>query len=64
MVRIRTTISYGGRRRLLAVTWNHKMKTWNLQWANPTQHGHSFDPPVESGFPTKRAALERKREIS
>lgn len=64
MMRVRTTISYGGRRRYLAVTWSMKTKTWQLQWANPTPHGHSYKAPCERGFPTKKAALERKRELA
>lgn len=63
MMRITISRSFGGRRRHLAVTYNHQRGDWNLQWANPTEWGHHYDPPIERGFKTKRAAEARKREL-
>jgi hypothetical protein len=63
MFTIRVSRSFGGRRRFLAPTWNGKTQTWSLQWANPSEHGHHYEPPIERGFPTKAAAERRKREL-
>lgn len=64
MMHVRMSISCGGRRTYLAVTYNHVSSTWNLQWARPTEYGHHYDPPIERGFKTKKAALARKRELT
>ena len=61
MMRTVTTIVGSRRRRYLAV--NPLRNEWCLQWANPTQFGHKFDAPIESGFKTKKEAQVRKREI-
>ncbi len=63
MFRTITTISLGRGRRHIAVNYNHKKDHWCLQWANPTEFGHHFDPPFEEGFKTKAAALKRRREV-
>lgn len=64
MMLTRMSVSCGGRRRHLAVTYNHMRDDWNLQWAYPTAHGHHYDPPIERGFKTKAAAIARKRELT
>lgn len=55
-------ISDGTGRRHLAVNQSGD-RTWCLQWATATAHGHHFDKPIEQGFKTKREATERKRAI-
>ena len=57
------TSHFQGRRKHLAVTYS-RLDGWMLQWAHPTEHGHTFDPPVERGFRTKREATARKRELT
>lgn len=63
-MRITTTINYEGRRRHLAVTecYADESRPWALQWANPTEHGHSFEKPI-SLYRTKHEAIEAKRKI-
>lgn len=58
-----TRISYGGRRRILAVMRSRLNGPWCLCWANPSPHGHTFDAVLEGGFKTQRLALERKRTL-
>jgi len=69
-MRIRESISFGGRRKHLAVNFwngypskNHAGRGWCLQWATPTQHGYKYGSPVEFGFRTKADALERRSWI-
>lgn len=59
MFRIRTSVSYGGRRRYLAVT--RGKDGWYLQWGDPTPYGHTFEKPCAGPFETKREAREVKR---
>jgi hypothetical protein len=59
MTTIKTTV--GGRRRHLAVC---KGKDgWQLQWAEPTAHGHRYEPPLRWRYSTKRQAVRAKRLI-
>lgn len=62
LIRTITTVSFGGRRRYLAVR-RSRDGWWCLQWATPTPHGHRLDKPIESGIKTKREAMDRKRAI-
>ena len=59
MIRTITTISYGRRRRHIAVT--HARAGWVLQVAHPTEHGYRFDEPCAGPFQTKKEALAEKR---
>ena len=61
MMRTVSSISFGGRRRHVVVTWNHKQRGWFLQAAHPTVAGYRFDPPHAGPFATKKAAQEAKR---
>lgn len=61
MTRTVSSISYGGRRRHVQATYNHKRAGWFLQTAHPTPHGHRFDPPHAGPFTTKKLAEEAKR---
>lgn len=61
--RVLVTLNLSRRRRFLAVTPNRRAGTWSLQWANPGAHGHHYEPPIESGFTTKKLAIQRKREL-
>ncbi len=61
---MRITMNYEGRRRHLAVVrcGSKSPMPWALQWANPTQHGHSYERPIGL-YQTQREAVEAKREI-
>lgn len=51
----------GRRRRQLRVTG--RRGAYQLQWANPTEHGHHYEPPCEGPFTTRKEADEQRRAI-
>jgi hypothetical protein len=60
-VNIRASISYGGRRRHIAV--RQGLDGWYITWAIPTARGYRYSKWTEEGFRTKAEAVKRKREI-
>ncbi len=63
MIDITMSVSFGGRRDILAVFRNEVRRDWYLIWGRPTTAGHRFEKPLETGFKTKKAAMARRKEV-
>lgn len=64
MITSTVSISFGGRRTYLDVTWSGSKEAWVLQWAHPTAHGHRLDKPLPGhAYRTKKEAIAAKRKI-
>ena len=62
VITTRITILRGTGRRHIVVY--KRAGEWCLAWAEPTQNGYRYEPVLESGFKTKKAAMARKKEIA
>jgi hypothetical protein len=62
-IRTVTTISNGGRRRILRPCYLRHEGAWCLQWGNPTKHGHRFEDPLPVRYRTRKEAMAAAKRI-